>query len=154
MRIAFDLDGTLICGPVHFPIEPKPHPFIKKILSLESLRRGIIDLAGKLKEQKHEIWIYTSSHRSSTYIKWLFRLHGIRLDGVINQQIHDLEKKHWHDKYKHVSKMPSMFGIDLLIEDSVGVKIEGEKYGFSVLVIEGTDLNWTEKVLHELNKIS
>ena len=154
MRIAFDLDGTLIPSCRQFPIESKPHSIVKKVLGLESLREGIICLTKELKKQGHEIWIYTSSHRPSIYIRWLFLMHGIRLNGVINQQTHDINKKHWDARHKHVSKMPNMFDIDLLIEDSLGVKIEGEKYGFSVLIIEENDLNWTEKVIYELNNIS
>ena len=84
--------------------------------------------------------MYTTSYRSAWRISRLFWLHGIRLDGVVNQQRHDREAQ------ARCTKQPPSFGIDLLIDNSEGVRIEGERHGFRVLVVAPEDAQWVEKV--------
>ncbi len=44
-----------------------------------------------------------------------------------------------------------MFGIDLHIDDSEGVRLEAEKYGFRALIIGEYDRQWTETVLQAID---
>ena len=140
MRIAFDLDNTLIrCGH-DFPLATPQRRIWARLLSNEQLRYGIKELTDYCCQRNWEVWVYTTSYRSAWRIRRLFWLHGIRLDGVVNQQRHDREVK------ARCTKYPSSFGIDLLVDDSEGVRIEGERHGFRVLVIRPEDERWTEKV--------
>ena len=43
-----------------------------------------------------------------------------------------------------------MFHIDIHIDDSQGVKMEGEKYGFKTIIISETDENWTQTILKSI----
>ncbi len=73
-------------------------------------------------------------------------LYGIRVDGVVNdeRQCRELAGR----RFPRVpSKYPPAFGIDLHIDDSEGVRMEGEMHGFQVVVIRPCDESWTEKVL-------
>ena len=45
------------------------------------------------------------------------------------------------------SKYPPAFGIELLIDDSAGVELEGKRYGFAVLRIDPDDDAWCGKVI-------
>ncbi|WP_289659606.1 hypothetical protein [Flavobacterium panacagri] len=40
-----------------------------------------------------------------------------------------------------------MFNIDIHIDDSLGVKTEGEKFGFQTIIIHEMDENWIQKIL-------
>lgn len=40
-----------------------------------------------------------------------------------------------------------LFGIDIHIDDSKGVGMEGEKYGFETIIIDTNDQEWVGKVL-------
>ena len=140
MRLAFDLDNTLIrCGH-DFPLATPQRRIIARLLSDEQLRQGIKDLTDQCRQRGWEIWVYTTSYRSAWHIRRLFWLHGIRLDGVVNQQRHDRELR------ARCTKHPPSFGIDLLMDDSEGVRIEGERHGFRVLVVAPDDAQWAEKV--------
>ena len=44
------------------------------------------------------------------------------------------------------SKYPPAFGIDLLVDDSAGVEIEGRRFGFSVVRVAPDDVDWVVKV--------
>lgn len=144
MKIAFDLDDTLIS--VGFPAENGS--FWTKFLRREQLRQGTIRLFHQLRRDGHQIWIYTTSCRNVLYIKRLFWAYGFRLDGVINQDIHDQHAAGFSSKY------PPAFGIDILVDDSPGVKAEGEKYGFRTIIVEPADDNWDNTILSKLNCLS
>ena len=146
MRLAFDLDNTLIrCGN-DFPLETPQRRSWAKLLGNEQLREGIQELVKHCRQHGWEVWVYTTSCRSAWRIRRLFWLHGIRLDGVVNQQRHNRAVR------ARCTKHPPSFGIDLLIDDSEGVRIEGERHGFRVLVVAPDDAQWAEKVRAALKK--
>jgi hypothetical protein len=62
------------------------------------------------------------------------------LDGVVNQPRHNREVQ------ARCTKHPPSFGIDLLIDDSDGVRMEGERHGFRVLVVKPGDEEWAQKI--------
>ena len=45
------------------------------------------------------------------------------------------------------SKNPAAFGISLHVDDSDGVRLEGERHGFRVVVLSPDDEGWVRKVL-------
>lgn len=140
MRIAFDLDNTLIRNNYPFPLEQPRWPLLVRVLRSEGLRQGIVQAASFCRAQGWEVWVYTTSYRSAWYIRRLFWLHGIRLDGVVNQQRHDRNAR------VRCTKHPPTFGIDLLVDDSEGVRLEGERHGFRVLVVQPEDAEWVAAV--------
>lgn len=146
IRVSFDIDDTLACLPHHSPAEDSRLPdFIHRWLG-EPLRCGTRSLIRDLRRQGCSIWIYTSSGRTPSYIRRWLMLYGIRVDGVVNS-----------DRHHHVvtargfekmpSKFPPAFDIDLHVDDSEGVRIEGDDHGFRVVVVCPKDKAWTQKVL-------
>ena len=149
MRIAFDLDNTLIpfSGGQQFEVESRS--FFRRIFKTEPLRLGTIELVQRLKSEGHEIWIYTSSFRPNNNIRKTFLFHGLNLDGIITQKTHDQKLKGQNIKY---SKYPPAFGIDLLIDDSEGVGIEGGNGGFRTLIIDPTNKQWTTQITQVISE--
>ena len=145
MRISFDLDDTLIIPGDATPVEDVKYSFITAMRIKEKLRKGTIEIFTALRDAGHEIWIYTTSYRPKSYIKKLFKLHGLKLDGIVNQADHDrqIPKSGLNEK---PSKYPPMFGIDLHIDDSRGVGIEAKTFVFNVIVVEPDDKVWIEKI--------
>ena len=146
MRVAFDLDNTLIRCGYEFPLETPKRQLWARLLGSERLRQGIIEISSYCRQHNWEIWVYTTSYRSSGYIRKLFWLHGMRLAGVVNQPRHN------RTVTVHCTKYPPSFGIDLLIDDSKGVRREGERYGFQTVIVQPQDKDWVLKVLSSLNK--
>lgn len=147
MRIAFDLDNTLIRCGYDFPLEKPEQAMLAKLLGGESLRQGIKEIADYCRQQDWEVWVYTTSYRSVWYIRKLFWLHGIWLDGVINQS------RHRREVQSSCTKHPPSFAIDLLIDDSEGVRIESERYSFRMLVVLPEDDQWVPKVKSALESV-
>ena len=142
MIISFDLDDTII-SKTKFPLEKET--LLHQILGIEGIRLGTRDLFKELKARGHKIYIYTTSFRSKSKIRLMFYAYGIPVDYIINQQSHIRNVKS-----KNISKFPPQFGIDVHIDDSPGVKMEGEKHGFRTIIVSDNDEKWTTKIIENL----
>jgi hypothetical protein len=141
MRISFDLDDTLIChqpGSLH---EPNRVPWLLRWWVNEPLRHGAIALMRDLAAAGHDLWVYTTSYRDPFAVRWWLRFHGISIRYVMNQSRHDRIVGR-----RGPSKDPGRFRIDLHIDDSWGVWVEGRRHGFRVLVVLPGDPAWADRV--------
>ncbi len=146
LRVSFDVDDTLACsgepGCCETSLVPSP---IRRWLG-EPLRQGTTALIRELRRRGCSVWIYTSSGRTPFYIRRWLLLHGIRVDGVVNSERHRAGLAA-HGLERRPSKFPPAFGIDLHVDDSEGVRMEGDAHGFRVVVVRPDDPHWTRRVL-------
>ena len=145
MRISFDVDDTLVCGP-DVPVEQYV-PWWLRHWFPERLRRGTRALMCELLARDCQFWIYTTSYRSPRYLRWWFRSFGIPIYDVVNQDLHERVVPRHHPVHYPPTKYPPAFGIDLHIDDSEGVAIEGKRFHFDVLVVSPSDPDWVACVL-------
>ncbi|RNI27515.1 hypothetical protein EFA69_15425 [Rufibacter immobilis] len=103
----------------------------------------------RLKAEGHQVFIYTTSFRSASYIRWLFLTYGIWLGGIINQRRHN---RTLAAEAKNFSKYPPGFGIDLHVDDSKGVEMEGERFWFLTLLVSEEEKQWQERVIMHVNQ--
>lgn len=152
IRISFDIDDTLACQLHHCDIEESWLPdFVHRWLG-EPLRFGTRSLTRELRRQGCSIWVYTSSGRTPSYIRRWLLLHGIRVDGVVNSVRHG-HALAAHGLENSPSKFPPAFDIDLHVDDSEGVKLEGRDHGFRVVVVHPEDENWAQRVLEAVGDV-
>jgi hypothetical protein len=145
MIVSFDLDDTLIPGTKTFDTEKQT--VVHRLLGFERIRLGTIELFRALGQKGHSIYIYTTSFRSVTKIKLIFYSYGIPVDMVINQQLHDSVLKKTRTR---TSKYPPAFDIDVHIDDSPGLRIEGERFNFKTIIVSEKDKNWAQTILDNL----
>ena len=141
MKISFDLDDTLIPAILgDFPTERR-NAFLR-LIGIEPIRKGTPILFTRLKQAGHQVGIYTTSHRTKLHIRFHLMIYGISPDFIINeQQNRPVLISHGITS----SKYPPAFGIDLHIDDSIGVEQEGKRLGFQVVVVGKNDRNWAKK---------
>jgi hypothetical protein len=153
MRVSFDIDDTLVLRGEQTAVETGLLPDWLLRRMCEPLRAGSKKLFHELKQQGHEVWIYTSSLRSIFHIRYWLALHGLRADGIVNDDVHRarLEEISLEET---PSKYPPAFGIALHVDDSPGVEMEGQKLGFKVVVIAQEDADWVRKVMNAVNALS
>lgn len=152
MRISFDLDDTIICYREGVPREPALPWYWRLVAGGEPLRLGAPTLLRGLRERGWEVWVYTTSHRDPAAVRrWLW-CHGVRVAGVINQHVHDAHLRR-SERDRPPSKNPAAFGITLHVDDSDGVRMEGDRHGFRVVVVEPEDAGWAEKVLRAVEQL-
>ena len=145
-RVSFDVDDTLVCcGGVACDEASYLPRWLQRWLG-EPLRAGTGALMRELRRRGCSVWIYTTSSRSPFYIRRWLLLHGIRVDGVINSERHR-QGLAAHGFSRLPSKLPPAFGIDLHVDDSEGVRLEGVRHGFRVVVVSPDDQHWTRRVL-------
>ena len=128
---------------IQFPLETSRLDFLRRFLGIEPVRKGFIELFQTLKKHKHKIWIYTASNRSISYIRSVFWMYGLHIEGVVNYDRH--HRKMLQSPISAV-KYPPAFGIDYLIDDSEGIKMEGEMFNYKVIIVNPSDLDWTQKI--------
>lgn len=146
MRLSFDLDDTLICYQPGVLQEPRLRWPLSWLVHDEPLRAGARELARLLRQRGWELWVYTTSYRDPLSVRLWLRMHGIIVSRVINQDVHDRHLRR-SERDRPPSKNPAAFGIHLHIDDSDGVRMEGETHGFRVVVVSPDDAGWAEKVL-------
>lgn len=145
MIISFDLDDTLVSSDPDFSL--MKGNILTSLLRKECLREGTVYLFKILKREDHKIYIYTTSLRSIFYIRILFLSYGTWPNKIINKNIHD--RVLGKDR-NMASKLPNRFNIDLHIDDSEGVRMEGIKFGYRTLIIQPLDKDWANKILATL----
>jgi len=152
MRVSFDIDDTLVLRDSQAPRETGLFPDWLLGRLCEPLRAGSRELFQELRQRGCEVWIYTSSLRSPFSIRYWLRMHGLCADGVVNDDRHRARLEEIKLDARP-SKYPPAFGIDLHVDDSPGVAMEGQLLGFNVIVVEQADLRWTENVMNAVNGI-
>ena len=145
-RISFDVDETLVCHCAEVPTEEGVFPRLIHRWFGEPLRHGACSLIRELRRRGCSVWIYTTSGRTPFYIRRWLLLYGIRVDGIVNSE------RHRHGLARHgfsrlPSKYPPAFGIHLHVDDSEGVRMEGDAHGFRVVVVRPEDERWAQRVL-------
>ena len=151
MRVSFDLDEVLFVSPQTHRTEP-PLPFPLGLIFRERLRLGTPDLIRTLQATGYSVWIYTSSFRSERYIRWLFRLYGVRLDGIVNAQRHQREVQ--RDRWETLpQKLPNRYRISLHVDDETVIASWGRQYGFHTFLLNAQDDDWKEKILAYADRI-
>jgi hypothetical protein len=145
MRIAFDLDDTLIPCEFSFPLERPPR--LARLLGVEPLRLGAASLLRRLRQAGCSVWVYTTSLRAPLSVRVQFAAYGVWLGGVVNQDGHVRRLRRSSPGPQEVSKYPPAFGVDLLVDNSEGVLLEGRRHGFRVLHVRPDDESWADAVL-------
>lgn len=151
MRISFDLDEVLFVSPTDHKVEP-PLIFPFNLFFQERLRLGAPDLIRTLQRLGYEVWVYTSSFRTEAYIRRLFRMYGVRFDGIINAQRH-LREVQRDNKTTLPQKMPTRYRISLHIDDESVICTMGPQYGFRTYQLDAQDDDWKEKIIARAEEI-
>ena len=151
MRISFDLDEVLFVSPKTHKTEPAL-PFPLNRIFRERLRLGAPDLIRSLQASGYQVWIYTSSFRTERYIRWLFRLYGVRLDGIVNGERH-LREVQRDRKETLPQKLPNRYRISLHVDDESVFCSWGRQYGYKTYQLDAQDDDWAEKVLRRAEEV-
>ena len=151
MIVSFDLDEVLFINPNLCEAEPALR-FPYDRLFPDRLRKGTVDLIHELQRREFSVWVYTSSYRTETYIRALFRRYGVRFDNIVNGKRHEQEVQGKRlDRLP--TKLPSFYHIGLHIDDEVAVIQNAQQYGFKALRVCEPDPQWAEKIVREACRV-
>ena len=151
MKVSFDLDEVLFVSPKTHKTEPPPRFPFNRIFK-ERLRYGTPELIRTLQKMGFEVWVYTSSFRSEKYIRQLFRLYGVRFDGIVNAQRHLREVQ--RDRRETLpQKMPNYYRISLHVDDETVICTNGRRYGYEVYQLDAQEDDWKEKIIARADEI-
>ena len=151
MRVSFDLDEVLFVSLETHKTEP-PLRFPLDRIYKERLRLGTPDLIRSLQKLGYEVWVYTSSFRSDTYIRRLFSYYGVHFDGIINGHRHAKEVQA-HSSTILPQKMPARYHIALHIDDEEVICSGALQHGYEAFRLDAQDDDWKEKIIRRADMI-
>ena len=151
MRVSFDLDEVLFVSPQTHKTEPPPAFPLNRIFR-ERLRYGTPEVIRTLQKMNFEVWVYTSSFRTERYIRLLFRLYGVRFDGIVNGTRH-LQEVQRNNKTVLPQKLPNRYRISLHIDDEEVICSLGPQYGFRAYQLNAQDDDWGKKIIARAEEI-
>ena len=151
MRVSFDLDEVLFVNPKTHKIEPEL-PFPLRNIYKERLRLGTPELINTLQKMGFEVWVYTSSFRSISYIEKLFKHYGIRFDDIVNGTRH-LKEVQRDKKEVLPQKVPSRYRISLHIDDETVICSYGKANGFDTYRLDEQDSEWAGKIIEKAETV-
>ncbi len=151
MRVSFDLDEVLFVSPATHKTEPPPAFPFNRIFK-ERLRLGTPDVINTLQRMGYDVWVYTSSFRTERYIRWLFRLYGVRFDGIVNGQRH-LKEVQRDNRTILPQKLPNRYRISLHVDDEEVICTMGPQYGFRTYQLDAQDDDWKEKIIERAEQV-
>ena len=151
MRVSFDLDEVLFVSEETHQTEPAPF-FPLNLIFRERLRLGCPELIRTLQKMDYEVWVYTSSFRSESYIKALFFFYGVKFDGIVNGHRH-LKEVQRENRTMLPQKLPNMYRISLHIDDETIVCSLGRQYGYNAYQLNAQDDEWKEKIIAKAEEI-
>ena len=151
MRVSFDLDEVLFVSPQTHKTEP-PLPFPLRNLFKERLRLGTPEVINRLQDLGYEVWVYTSSFRSEAYIRRLFRLYGVRFDGIVNGTRH-LKEVQRNNRETLPQKRPNRYRISLHIDDEEIICSSAGQFGFRAYQLNAQDDDWGKKIIEQADRI-
>ncbi len=153
MLITFDIDNTIRLHGSSQPAETPVFRWMARLIYREPLRVGFSRVCRELRGLGCKIGIYTTSSRSTGYIRRWMRCYGLQPDLIVNSAIHEVAVSGRFGLDRLPSKHPGLFGVDLHIDDSAGVALEGETFGFRALRIDPEDTQWCDAVLNAVRAL-
>ena len=151
MRVSFDLDEVLFVDPKTHKTE-KALPFPLNKIYKERLRLGTPELIWELQILGYEVWVYTSSFRSESYIRNLFRFYGVKFNGIVNGDRH-LREVQRNNPTTLPQKLPNRYRISLHVDDEAVICSMGAQYGFRTYQLDAEDDEWKEKIIKRAEEI-
>ncbi len=151
MRVSFDLDEVLFVSSETHKTEPALI-FRSNCIFRERHRLGCPGWFRTLQKMDYEVWIYTSSFRSESYIKALFFFYGVKFDGIVNGHRHLKEVQRQHGSTLP-QKLPNMYRISLHVDDEMIVCTLGRQYGYNAYHLDAPDDEWKEKIIAKAEEI-
>ena len=86
------------------------------------------------------------------YIRRLFRLYGVRFDGIVNGTRH-LKEVQRNNRETLPQKLPNRYRISLHIDDEEIICSSAGQFGFRAYQLNAQDDDWGKKIIEQADRI-
>ena len=149
-RVTLDLDEVVLSTGNGASERPLRWPF--GVLFHERLRLGIPGLFHFLKAHDYDIWLYTTQYYSPDYWRLLFRLYGVRIDGVetgtARKRKFDIATRNRLDQM-----IARQYPITIHVDNCEAVRIDSQTKAFEEFQLTGNDRAWSQEVMDIVSRI-
>lgn len=129
-----------------FTVKKKlPFPFSQ--FYKKTLRRNVPMLIEELHRMGFDVWVYSGDFLSEADIRILFRLHHVRVDGMVIGMHRRSGQKHIREAFSRI------YRISLHVDDESVMVTNGKLYGFNVYQLDAQDDDWEQKIIDRVREI-
>lgn len=145
MCVSFDLDEILLTDGSTYPKHKElPFPFDK--IYRKTLRRNASILINELHSMGFDVWIYSGEYYPETYIRFLFRLHGTKVDGIINGMRHRKNKTLVREAFSN------KYRISLHVDNDDVTCVRTKTREYEMFGIDSVNQDWASEVVSRLRE--
>lgn len=145
MCVSFDLDEILLTDGEVYPAHKEfGFPFDK--IYRKTLRRNVPILIKELQTMGFDVWVYTGEYYPEAYIRLLFRLHGAKVDGIINGM------RHRKGRSKIREAFTGRYRISLHIDNEDVTCVRTQTKDYEMFAIDSVDQDWASEAVSRLRE--
>lgn len=145
MCVSFDLDEILLTDGSEIPAHKKlPFPFSR--MYRKTLRRNAPVLIQELQRMGFDVWVYSGEYFSEAYIRRLFRLHHVKVDGILI----GLRRRGAHKPIREAFSKKYRISLHVDNQDVVCVKTQTREY--ESFAIDAVHEDWASEVVRRLRE--
>ena len=105
-----------------------------------------------MRAHKYDIWVYSAKYYSLEHIYWLFRLYGVRIDGVETgtgkRHMLNASLRKWLDQMI-ARKYPRTVHVD----NHTAVCIDSQTKAFEEYPLSGDPRSWSQEIMDIIGKL-
>ena len=143
MCVSFDLDEVLLTDGSVYPAH-REFGFLRRRIYRKTLRRNAPILIRELQRMGFDVWVYTGEYYPDRYIRRLFRLHGVKVDGVINGM------RHRKGKSKIREAFSGKYRISLHADNGGLTCVRTRTGEYEMYDIDSVDHDWANQIVQKL----
>lgn len=145
MCVSFDLDEILLTDGEIYPAHKELHfPFRR--MYPRTLRKNVPVLINELHAMGFDVWVYSGEYVSESHIQRLFRLHHVKVDGIIT----GLRRRNTSLRIREVFSGKYRISLHVDNQDVVCVKTKTKEY--ETFPIDSVQKDWASEVILRLRE--
>lgn len=145
MCVSFDLDEVLLTDGSTYPVH-KEFSFPFDRIYRKTLRRNASILIKELQAMGFDVWIYTGEYYPEAYLRLLFRLHGTKVDGIINGM------RHRKTKSKIREAFSNKYRVSVHIDNENVTCVKTKKKEYEMFFIDSENQDWASEAISRLRE--
>lgn len=145
MCASFDLDEILLTDGSTYP-EHKELSFPFDRIYRKTLRRNASVLINELHSMGFDVWVYTGEYYPEAYLRLLFRLHGTKVDGIINGMRHRKTKSRIREAFSN------KYRISLHVDNDDVTCVRTKTKEYEMFCMDSVNQDWASEVVSRLRE--
>ncbi len=141
--VTIDFDEVLFSDSIQQSASPILFPY--NLVYKKNIRENAALLVQEFQRMGYDVWIYTGSYLSETYIKGLFRMNKCRVDGIVN----GINEKKSPNKLREIFR--EKYHTILHVDNEAFTIVNTRNKKYEIVDISTDEHEWASSVITNVN---